>query len=51
MERIPIPIEKLSVRAYGLWDKQWFLLSSGDFAAGDFELHDGVLGKPGSDVE
>ena len=36
MERIPIPIEKLTIKAYGLWEKQWFLLSSGDFAAGDF---------------
>jgi flavin reductase (DIM6/NTAB) family NADH-FMN oxidoreductase RutF len=36
MERNPIPIEELTVKAYSLWEKQWLLLSSGDFAAGHF---------------
>lgn len=36
MERLPIPLEKWLVKAYGLWEKQWLLLTSGDFASGDF---------------
>jgi flavin reductase (DIM6/NTAB) family NADH-FMN oxidoreductase RutF len=36
MTRQPIPIEKLIVRPDHLWDIQWFLLTSGDFAAGRF---------------
>ena len=36
MNRSPIPIEKWTVKAYSQWDKQWFLLSCGDFATGDF---------------
>jgi flavin reductase (DIM6/NTAB) family NADH-FMN oxidoreductase RutF len=36
MQRIPIPIEQLTVKAYSLWEDQWLLLSSGDFAAGHF---------------
>ena len=36
MERNPIPIEALTVKAYSLWEKQWLLLTSGDFFAGRF---------------
>jgi flavin reductase (DIM6/NTAB) family NADH-FMN oxidoreductase RutF len=36
MTRQSIPIEQLTVKFYSLWDKQWFLLSSGDFASGHF---------------
>jgi flavin reductase (DIM6/NTAB) family NADH-FMN oxidoreductase RutF len=31
-----IPINELTVKAYALWDRQWFLLTSGDFASGDY---------------
>ncbi len=34
--RRPIAWEELAVRACGVWDLQWFLLTSGDFAAGDY---------------
>jgi flavin reductase (DIM6/NTAB) family NADH-FMN oxidoreductase RutF len=36
MERIDIQPEELVVRAHGLWDRQWLLLTAGDFAADDF---------------
>lgn len=36
MERQPIPIEHLTVKSYSLWEKQWFLLTCGDFSTGDF---------------
>jgi flavin reductase (DIM6/NTAB) family NADH-FMN oxidoreductase RutF len=36
VERLPIPIEKWTSRTYGLWDKQWLLLTCGDFASADF---------------
>jgi flavin reductase (DIM6/NTAB) family NADH-FMN oxidoreductase RutF len=31
-----IPIHSLKVNAHSLFDRQWFLLSAGDFAAGEF---------------
>lgn len=36
MERKPIDIKNFSVRAYGLFENQWLLLTSGDFASRDF---------------
>lgn len=36
MERKPIRVEDLTVKAYSLWEEQWLLLSSGDFSAGHF---------------
>jgi flavin reductase (DIM6/NTAB) family NADH-FMN oxidoreductase RutF len=36
MERLPIPIDHLTVQSYSLWEKQWFLLTCGDFTTGDF---------------
>jgi flavin reductase (DIM6/NTAB) family NADH-FMN oxidoreductase RutF len=36
MERLSIPYEKWTTRTYGLWDKQWFLLTCGDFVRADF---------------
>jgi flavin reductase (DIM6/NTAB) family NADH-FMN oxidoreductase RutF len=36
MEHKPIPLEQLSARPVGLWEPGWFLLTSGDFAAGKF---------------
>ena len=36
MERLSIPFEKWTTRTYGLWDKQWFLLTCGDFISADF---------------
>jgi flavin reductase (DIM6/NTAB) family NADH-FMN oxidoreductase RutF len=36
MERLPIPLEKWTSNAYGLWEKQWLLLSCGDYASADF---------------
>lgn len=31
MPRIDIPVHELNCRPFDLWDKQWFLLASGDF--------------------
>jgi flavin reductase (DIM6/NTAB) family NADH-FMN oxidoreductase RutF len=36
MAREPIPAAELQVTAHHLWSKQWLLLTSGDFATGDF---------------
>jgi len=36
MAREPIPAGKLRVTAHHLWCEQWLLLTSGDFASGDF---------------
>jgi flavin reductase (DIM6/NTAB) family NADH-FMN oxidoreductase RutF len=32
----PIPFEAFRVKTYHIWDKQWLLVTSGDFAAGHF---------------
>jgi flavin reductase (DIM6/NTAB) family NADH-FMN oxidoreductase RutF len=34
--RQPIPVYDFDARVFQLWDKQWFLLTSGDFVAGHF---------------
>ena len=34
--RIPIPVEQLNTQPYTLWDKQWLVLTAGDFSAGQF---------------
>ena len=31
-----IPVERLQLRPHGLWNDEWFLLTSGDFAAGSY---------------
>ena len=36
MERKPIAIDHLSVMAYGLFENQWLLLTSGDYAAAKY---------------
>ncbi len=36
MERSPIAIDKLTIQAYGLFEVQWLLLTSGDFTARDY---------------
>lgn len=36
MELIPIPYEAFQTRIFDLWDNRWFLLTSGDFATGQF---------------
>jgi flavin reductase (DIM6/NTAB) family NADH-FMN oxidoreductase RutF len=36
MTHTPIPFDELLVKAHHLWDKQWLLLTSGDFATGRF---------------
>jgi flavin reductase (DIM6/NTAB) family NADH-FMN oxidoreductase RutF len=36
MNRTPIPIEKFMTCPYQLWEKDWLLLSSGDFTAGHY---------------
>jgi flavin reductase (DIM6/NTAB) family NADH-FMN oxidoreductase RutF len=36
MTRISIPIEDFTVQAYSIWEIDWFLLTSGDFAAGQY---------------
>ncbi|MBC8446090.1 MAG: flavin reductase [Chloroflexi bacterium] len=36
MTHAPIPFDELLVKTHHLWDKQWLLLTSGDFAAGWF---------------
>jgi flavin reductase (DIM6/NTAB) family NADH-FMN oxidoreductase RutF len=32
----PIQVEQLIIRAYNLWQKQWLLLTSGDFSTGQY---------------
>jgi flavin reductase (DIM6/NTAB) family NADH-FMN oxidoreductase RutF len=34
--RIPIPVEQLTAQPYALWDKQWLVLTAGDYSAGQF---------------
>jgi flavin reductase (DIM6/NTAB) family NADH-FMN oxidoreductase RutF len=34
--RQPIPAHDFLTRVFHLWDKQWFLLTAGDFAAGHY---------------
>ena len=34
--RQPIPFDKFNTNIFHLWDKQWFLLTSGDFQANDY---------------
>ena len=36
MTRIDIPIEDWQIKPHHLWDKQWLLLTSGDFASKQF---------------
>ncbi len=36
MARKTIPVDQFVARIHHLWDKQWFLLTSGDFAAGHY---------------
>ena len=36
MQRIAIPVEQFIARPYGLWEKNWLLLTSGDYAAGKY---------------
>ncbi|MDZ4159574.1 MAG: hypothetical protein U1B80_07275, partial [Anaerolineaceae bacterium] len=36
VERTPIAVEDLLAQPVSLWSRQWLLLSSGDFAAGDY---------------
>lgn len=36
MDRHPIPIEKLLLKPYAIWEKAWFLLTCGDFSLGKY---------------
>ncbi len=36
MQLVSIPIEAFTARSYSIWEHGWFLLTSGDFAAGHF---------------
>lgn len=36
MERTPIPVEQMLSLPFSIFDRQWFLLTCGDFAAGQF---------------
>jgi len=36
MDRQPINVHDLRLKSLHVWDRQWFLLTCGDFAAGDF---------------
>ncbi len=36
MNRTPIPFKNLRLNSLHIWDKQWFLLTCGDFDSGDF---------------
>jgi flavin reductase (DIM6/NTAB) family NADH-FMN oxidoreductase RutF len=47
MKRETIPIEDLNVRIHDLWDRQWFLLTAGDFATGVFNAMTGGWGSLG----
>jgi len=33
---MPIPLANVTVKAYALWNTQWLLLTSGDFASGHY---------------
>ena len=36
MHRQPIPVEKFAARPFNLLDKQWFLLTSGNYSEGNY---------------
>lgn len=36
LPRIPIPVEQLCLQPFPLFDKQWFLLTAGDFEANQY---------------
>jgi len=48
MERLPIPVEDLVLRSYHAWKRQWFLLTAGDFAAGEYNCMTVAWGAVGS---
>jgi flavin reductase (DIM6/NTAB) family NADH-FMN oxidoreductase RutF len=35
-KRHQIPVQRLLLKSYSIWDRSWFLLTSGDFAGGKF---------------
>ncbi len=38
MERNPIPVGELSLNSFHAWSDQWFLLTAGHFAPGEFNM-------------
>jgi flavin reductase (DIM6/NTAB) family NADH-FMN oxidoreductase RutF len=48
MSRLLIPSEELLVKPHNLWANQWLLLTSGDFAAGDFNTMTVAWGSMGT---
>ncbi len=48
MSRILIPSDDLLVKAHDLWANQWLLLTSGDYAAGDYNTMTVAWGSLGT---
>jgi len=48
MNRTPIPFDSLRLNSLHIWDKQWFLLTCGDFDSGDFNTMTVAWGSLGT---
>ena len=48
MNRTPIPFDNLRLDSLHIWDKQWFLLTCGDFKTGDFNTMTVAWGSLGT---
>ncbi len=48
MELQNIPIEKLFIRGFSLWEHQWLLLTSGDFQSGQYNTMTVAWGSLGA---
>ena len=48
MTRSPIPIDDLRLRPLDIWAEQWFLLTAGDFARGEFNTMTVAWGSLGT---
>ena len=51
MNRQPIPIYEFNLNIFQAWDRGWYLLTAGDFAAGDFQHDDYFVGRDRDHVE
>jgi flavin reductase (DIM6/NTAB) family NADH-FMN oxidoreductase RutF len=48
MKRSPIPIARLQLHPFAIWEKRWFLLTSGDFTKGTFNTMTVAWGSLGT---
>ena len=48
MERLAIPVDELTLRSYRAWRREWFLLTAGDYAAGEYNCMTTAWGAIGS---